>query len=493
MHPHIRRAVLLTAMLTPLAAHAQRAATHSSNIWGVTFARDEASVATVARGEVRIWALPSGQLACRLDGSYYNARIATDGEAGYHITFVDYSNGDMRALRAVRINAATCAQTAVPVISGAMGRWDGARYVVRAPGGRVLHNGFATPVDSRVTVTRTGGSYTIAVAGGPSLESADLPSVVDVGSAVYTCTTRESGGEFTYHRIAGDGRPEKVGSAKPDRYGAGACGELSVSSDTTQLLDASGTVIDLRRKRVLANYAMSQPTSVGVDNAAGTMTVGHGSGAVVVDLKSGKPTGQTGGNSTAGYVSPRATWTAIASSLIARPLVELRSARFSGVVLDDARSRPAADILGAQREAETQARLERERREAAEREAERARQRAALDARAQVFMKQISADIGPVDHYRTLRWVDAFGRYEATDIALRRGDVLVLASEVDGTVTYRITAGERYAESSGGRQLTSGRAMTHTVVSEDIQGSLQVSAGRGLVFVFVVPREQVRR
>ena len=449
------------AAILPLAASAQRAATHSSNIWGVTFASDEASVATVARGEMRIWSLPSGQLACRLDGNYYSAAVAADGPSGYHVTFMEYNNGRKRALRAVRVNATTCAQT-------------------------------PAPVDSRVQIERSGDGYTIAVAGRQQLESADMPTAHEQGSTLYTCTTRETRGEFTYHRIEGDRRPEKVGSAKPDRYGAGACGDLTLSPDGAYLLDAAGTVVDLQRKRVVVSYSRSQPTSVGFDPEARVMVAGHGSGAVTVDAGSGKPTAQVGGSSMHGYVSPRATWIAIASSLIARPLVELQSRRFGRVVLDDARSRPAADILGAQREAETKARLERERREMEAIEAERARRLGVTQASAERFMQQIASQIGIANNYSVLRHRGSAGGYETMDIRLGVGDVLVLGSEEDGNVEYQVTDGTHLLRSIGRRERTSGRALTQTVITEAIEGTLNVFAGKAPVWVFVVRRSARR-
>lgn len=480
-------ALALLSAASASMASAQRAATHSSNIWAVTFTRNEATVATVARGEVRIWTLPSGQLACRLDGSYYSARVAADGEAGYHITFLDYVNGRTRASRAVRVDPATCAQTPVALPTGAGGA---SRYSYEAPG------------EARVVVAPDGERYTIAVAGQVQLESADLPSAFEAGNTVYTCTTREQRGEFTYHRIDGDRRPEKLGSVKPNRYGAGACGQLSIMTDGADgayLLDAAGTVVDVRRKRVLASYAMSQPTSVGLDMEAKVMIAGHGDGAVTVELGSGKPTARVGGSSMHGYVSPRATWVAIASSLIARPLVELQSRRFGTIVLDDARSRPAADVLDATRAAETEARLERGRREIAALEARRAaaaaerdRERAVLATSAQRFMRQIADDIGQAVDHGVLRHRGAQGGYETMEISLKQGDVLVLGSEEDGNVDYHLTDGTRVLRSIGRRALTSGRALTQTIVSQDIEGTLTVVAGRGPVWVFVVERKSRR-
>lgn len=471
---------------------AQGAATHSSNVWGVMFARDEQSVATVAKGEVRIWALPSGQLACRLDGNYYGARLIADGASGFHITFVSYDRGSMQPIRAIRIDGTTCTQTPVPVMAGTTGSYAPVRYVVRAPDGRFLPNEFATPPDSRLTIRTGGVGFVVETPTGTRVESELVPTALDAGTTWYACTATKS--KITYHRMSGTGRAEKVGESDADRYGMSACGPLSLSADSTVLLNVGdGAAIDLRRKRVMLAYPLSQSTSVGIDVSAGRMTVGFGNGAVVLDLHSKKPVSRLGGSSTFGYVSSGATWIAVASNLVARPLVELVSPRFPAIVLDDARSRPAADILVASREAEIRAREQAAREAQARDDADRARGRAAFDARQQQLRQIVERMFGPVAMYVTLKQIQYQGAYDFVHVDLKTGDLLILASEGDGVVGYSISDGTRTL--TGDRSVgdvSEGFKMVRSTITDDISGSLMVKGRGALVHAFLIRRANVR-
>jgi hypothetical protein len=473
----------------------QGAATHSTNVWDVAFANDELSVATTARGELRIWSLPSGQLACKIDGSYYAARVRADGIAGYHVTIVDY---DMRssaqaAQRAFRLDPTSCAQTPVAFIAGATGSYSPVLWVVRAPDGRILPNGFATAPESRLEIRSAGQGYVVSVQNGARLESVRQPSATDLGSVMYACTSTDKKRE--YHRAQADGRFERIGQADVSKYGMGACGALRVTPDGKFLTDAgAGAIIDLDRKRVIASYPLSQSTSVGVDVGTGRAAFGFSAGAVIVDLGSGRDAGRLGGSSTYGYVSPTIAYIAIASSLVSRPLVELRTRSGSTIALDDARSRQGADILMAGREAERVAREARDRREREAAEAERARQAAAREARHAAVRSIVERSVGTISQSATLRQIQYQGGYDWIEVSLNIGDVVVLASEDDGAVTFSINDGTKVISSDPNSGLpTSGFQIVRTTLIAAINGKVMVNGRGSVVHVFIVRRDGVRR
>jgi len=485
---------LLCAVSTGTAATAQGAATHSSNVWDVIFARNDSSVVTVAKGEVRIWALPSGQLACRLDGDYYSGRVATDGEAGYHITFVSYDRGTMRPIRAIRIDGGTCAQSAAPLVTGATGGYAPLRFIVTAPDGRRLPNGFATPPDSRLTIRSVGNGYVVESPTGTRVESEGTPTALDAGTTWYACTATAKS-KITYYRMAGTGRAEKIGEIDPDGYGRSACGPLSLSVDSTILLDGGeGAAIDLRRKRVLMSNPTATSTSMGIDVGAGRMAIGFNGGVVVYDLKSRKLVSRFGGSINIGYVSRTASWFAIASSLVQRPLVEVVSLRGGrGVTLDDARSRSAADILVAGREAEIRAREQAARQERERDDAERARGRAEAEARLQRFRGMVEQRVGTPSIARELRQIRYQGDYEVMSLSVRIGDVLVLVSERDGVVGYTLTDDVKVLRSvSDPSYATTGFSMPRSTMEANMSGILNVQGRGAPIYVFLVRKADVR-
>ncbi len=468
---------------------AQGAATHSTAVWDAVFARDEASIATVARGEARIWALPSGQLACRLDGNFYSARIATDGESGYHVTLVSASTNtsNQAVLRAFRIDPATCAQTPAMVVAGATGGYSPVQYVVRAPDGRVLQNGFATAPDSRLVIRPEGRGYTIQTPDGARLESETVPHALEAGSTTYTCTLSDR--KVIYSRVNGT-RVEKIGEVKVNSYGAGGCGALALSRDSTMLLSNGGAVIELRRKKVLVSIPGTQITSVGADGAAGRAAIGGSHGVTMADLGSGKATFTAGGGSIrSGYASPTTLWFAVASDLISRPQVRLESRRFPNITLDDSRSRPAADVMVANREREVRERAEAIARARAAEAAEGARLSAAFDARVDSLKRDVTRRYGPVAVYATLRQIQYKGAYDWISVNLKQGDIVALASEGDGIVTFSVSDGVREVRTERtSNQPTTGFMLSVAEIVADISGNLLVKGYGGLVHVFIVPK-----
>ncbi len=481
------RALLPFACVFPVPLLAQGAATHSSNVWDATFARDERSVATVARGEVRIWALPSGKLACRLDGAYYGARIATDGASGYHVTLLDNDRNVHRPQRAFRVDPATCAQAPAPVMAGLTGAYVAVqRYVVRTPDGRVLQNGFATAPDSRLVIRSASSGYTVEMPGGVRLESASMPTALESGDSTYVCTSTPK--NLTYHRVTNGRRVEKVGESDQDRYGMSGCGALSLSADGGVLLNVGhGAAIDLERKRVLVTRAVSAPTSIGLDAARQRLTIGSASGTTVVDVRSGKHVGGSGASGEYGYVSVTGEWAAIASSFITRPLVQIIGRTQPNVVLDDAQSRPAADVLDATRAAEIRAREVAERAEAARVASENARIRASNEALFQKHRLMIETGVGKTSVAATLRQVQYQGAYEMLPVTVSIGDMLVLVTDRDGTIGYRISDGRLLLTGErSDRDLTSGFAITRSEMTGNVSGTLEVQGRGGPVYVFVV-------
>ena len=487
------RGTMLLAVALPSYVAAQGAATHSSNIWDVTFARDEASVATVARGEVRVWVLPSGKLACRLDGDYYGAQITTDGASGYHITLVETNRNVHRPKRAFRVEPATCAQVAVPVVEGTTGSYVAAqRYVVRAPDGRILPNGFATAPDSRLMIRSAATGFTIETPGGARLESSAMPTALEAGATTYVCTSTPK--KITYHRITGERRVEKVGESDADRYGMSGCSTLSLSADSSILLNVGdGAAIDLDRKRVLVTYPVSAPTSIGLDAARQRLTIGSSSGTTVVDVRSGKQVGGSGRGSQHGYVSHTGEWMAIASDLISRPLVSITGRSQPNVVLDDAQSRPAADILGARREEEIRVREAAEKAEAARAAAARAEARAYAVARQQRLREIVERMIGPAELAVTLRQIQYQGAYDFIPVTVRVGDVLVLVSERDGVVGYSISDGAQILRGERTTdQSTEGFTIARSTMTGNVSGNLLVQGRGAPVYVFLVRQANVR-
>lgn len=468
---------------------AQGAATHSTAVWDAVFARDETSIATVARGEARIWSLPSGQLACRLDGNFYAARIGTDGESGYHITLVSASTGgsNERVLRAFRIDPITCAQTPATVVAGATGGFSPVQYVVRAPDGRVLQNGFATSPDSRLVIRPEGRGYIVQTPDGARLESETVPNALEAGSTTYTCTLSDR--KVTYSKVTGT-RIEKIGEVKVDSYGAGGCGALALSRDSTMMFSNGGAVIDLRRKKVLVSMPGTQITSVGADVAAGRAAIGGSSGVRVTDLGSGKETFTAGGGGIrSGYASPTTLWFAVASDLISRPQVRLQSNRLPNVTLDDARSRPAADVMVANREREVRERAEAIARSRVAEAAEGARLSAAFDARVDSLRRVITRRFGPVSVYATLRQIQYQGAYDWIFVNLRKGDIVALASDGDGIITFSVSDGlRRVSTERNTNQPTTGFMVSAAEIVADISGNLLVRGSGGLVHVFIVPK-----
>jgi hypothetical protein len=492
----VRRAalMLLCALSTGTAALAQGAATHSSNVWGVVFARNDSSVVTVARGEVRIWALPSGQLACRLDGDYYSGEVATDGESGYHITFERYDRGRKYPIRAIRIDGGTCAQTAAPLVAGVTGGYSPLRFIVTAPDGRRLPNGYATSPDSRLTIRSASKGYVVETPTGTRVESEGTPTALDAGTTWYACTATTKA-KITYYRMTGTGRAEKIGEIDPNRYGMSACGPLSLSVDSTILLDGGeGSAIDLRRKRVLISEPTTTSTSMGIDVGAERMAIGFNGGVAVYDLKSRKMVSRYGGSSNLGYVSPSASRFAIASTLIQRPLVEVVSLRGGrGVTLDDTRSRSAADILMAGREAETRAREAADRREREREEAERARIRAEAEARLERVRRVVAATAGTPSVSNELRRRRYQDEYDSMRLSVQIGDLLLLVSESDGVVGYTLTDDEKVLSSeSDPSKATTGFKISRSTMKLNMSGILRVQGRGAPVFVFLVRKADVQ-
>jgi hypothetical protein len=488
--------VVAMAMLlgAPCTVTAQGAASHSSNIWEVVFARNDASVATVARGEVRIWSLPSGRLACRLDGSYTGGRVVADGESGFHVTLVNADDAALSPESAFRVDPTTCMRTIVPLIPGAARRYVSGQTVVRTPDDRILPRGFATPPDSRVMIRSLRDRYVAELPGGARIEGERRVTALDAGEFIYVCA-QSARRDLTYHRVAQNGRIEKISDIKADRSGMAACGVLSLSVDSTALLDAgAGALIDLRRKKVLITEAMSQPTSMGADLATGRMALGHANGVIVYDLQSKREVARYGEANSFGFVSPSATWIALASSAIARPLVTLQSPRFASVELDDMRSRPGADRVVAEREAEVRERNERNRREQDRDAAEQAQRQAEFQQRVAAMRLIVEARYGRVSTYATLRQIQYQGAYDWIVVDLKQGDVVALASERDGVVTFRVNDGTRIISTAAEPSSpTSGFQIASTTLSADIKGNLDVQGRGGLVHVFIVRRADVRR
>jgi hypothetical protein len=477
-------------LATPQPSSAQGAATHSSNVWRVTFSRNDSSVATVARGEVRIWALPSGTLACRLDGAFDGARVATDGESGFHVTLLSIDGNWQRATRAFRVDPVTCRQTPAPLIDGLKGGYAPIKYVVRLPDGRDLPNEFATARDSRLAINSLGKGWVVETPSGVRLESENAATALEVGSVVYACTATPR--KVTYHRVTAEGRVDRIGESNADSYSG--CGALSLSVDSTVLLNVGdGAAVDLRRKRVLVSHSMPQATSVGIDADQRRLAVGHATGVVVVDVGSRRLVQQLSDGLTPGTVSPTGEWMAIAGGVVSRPLVRLEGRSHPNIVLDDARSRQAADILVAREEGERRARAEAARQAQVRDDEASARGRANATARLDLLRQNVESRIGKVLMFATLRQIQYQGPYDWVRVDVKQGDVLVLASEGDGVVGYSITDGTRTER--GDRRagdVREGFMMVRSTMISDISGNLLVQGRGAPVHVFLIRKADAR-
>lgn len=458
--------LVLGTLGLPALVVGQGPATHSSNVWSATLARDDSSVATVALGEVRIWSLPSGSMACRLDGNFYGAYIETSGDRGYHVTFI---NREQRPTRAIVVDGHDCSQRSA-----------------EATMERGRHS-----VGTRLVVRRANDGWTVQTPTGTTVSSNSRPTTLDVGDTWYACTMTEKN-KIVYFRLTGAERPEKIGETDPN--GFKSCGPLALSADSTMLLNAgAGSAIDLRRKRVLVSSGASEPTSVGIDAARRQLIVGHGSGVDFVDVKSGERTWSRGGVNMFGYTSVSATWYAIRSAGTARPLVELTSPQHRGVVLDDQRSRQGADILVAREEAEVRARNDSVRRVREAEAAENARIRASNEALFQQHRQLVEGRHGRIAVSARLRQVQYQGAYEFIPISVSVGDLLVLVSDRDGTIGYSISdgtqilRGERTAENA-----TSGFAVTRSTITGNVSGNLIVQGRGAPVYVFLIRKADVK-
>lgn len=466
---------------------AQGAATHSSQVWSVTFARNESSVATTAKGEVRLWALPSGQLLCRFDGNFYGADMATDGESGYRMTMIEFDRRGRRAIQAFRVDSDTCGRVATPVVEGAVGSSTWAQ----APDGRILPNGFVTAPDSPVSIRYTSPTFVVEVRGGVPLESELKPSVLDAGQVIYACTRSKK--KLTYHRIVGDRRIEKLGDSDPDEFGHSSCGPLVLSADSSMLFNlGDGAVVDLQQKRILVAFPVSQPNSMGLDAARQRLTIGSNSGALTIDVRSRKLIAQVRDQSD-GYTSLTGRWLAVSSMSMTRPVVTVRGTTGSDIVLDDARSRPAADARDASREAEIRAREAADRRERERVVAAREAERVFVAERNRRFLARVTAAFGTPTVFTTLRQVQYQGAYEMLPMSVAAGDVLVLLSEYDGVVGYSISDGrQQLSGEKSASDATSGFQMVHSTLTGTLTGTLLVSARGSPVYVFLVPKANVK-
>ena len=481
---------IAAALLCAARGTAQRAATHSTSVWSVTFARNETSVATVARSELRLWAIPSGALACRLDGLSENARVIPDGETGFHVTLL---RGDLRPIRAFHVEPATCAQSDTPVMAGAVGFYLGLQFLVSLPNGRIAPREFATSASSKVAVSRMGSTYNVTLPSGDVVPSESMATALDAGTAIYVCTASRR--NITYYRATLTGPSEKIAESDADRDGNSGCGTLALARDSTLLLNSGdGAVVDLRRKRVIVSYPVTA-TSLGIDAARERLTIGYEKGVLIVDVRSRKPLSSRSDGNTKGYVSLTGNWTAIASSLTERPLVQLEARTHEVITLDDARSRPAADVMVASREAEV-----RERDAAARRERERqtvaqAQTDASMAARTAVITRDIAARYGLPQLYALMSQRRVAGAQESLPVDLKRGDMVVIVSDQDGVVTFNVSNdGNRSFRTARRPDMpVTGYGEAGSLVVEDIAGTLLLNGtGYALAHVFVVPRANVR-
>ena len=478
-------------------AVAQEPATHSSGVWGVTFARDEASVATVARGEVRVWMLPSGVLACRLDGPFGNARVEPDGPAGFLVVTTPRTDGRIEPTDAYRLDVATCARTPVALAPGLVGANNLFTFVVTAPDGRQLPGGFSTPAGSVLAIRSTGSAFTVELPGGHRLASASRPFALEDGDTVYTCTAE--GRRFLFHRTRAGGRPESLGRIDQNEYGNRGCGTLALTPDRRLLLNAAGgTVVDLGRRRVRFDGEAGLGTSMAIDDVRGQAFVAGPNGVTVLDARSGRSLNNlNSGSGSYGYVSPGGAYIALSNSVWARPLVQIRPRSGSDIALDDARSRSAADILVARNEAETQARAD----EARRRQVAEAAADAELTRAAEALVAGLGSVIervdGRVSVRATLRQIQYQGGYDWIAVALRRGDVVVLATQAARTATFSIKDVARNIEVSlpatTAPGLFDGYSIARTRMDTDVSGDLVVQSNGLPVHVFVVRAADVRR
>ena len=467
-----RLALLLAAFVVVPIARAQSAATHTKAIWGVAFSADERFVATASSAELRLWSLPDGALACRLDGAYWGADAVADGGSSFLVTVNDYvmtGGGRKVPQRAFRVDAATCAQT--PVALGT------------APSG---------PVTLVPAVASPGQRVTLA--GGRVVAGSFRVAAIATPTATYTCAADSrpvrnrsySAYRTTYERVTSGGRPERL--AQMDEAG---CGTLALTPDGRFLTDTSGgIVIDLRRKRLTLKPDLWTATTIGIDAAGERAAVGFKGGYTVYDLGSGRQREAVRSDGT-DYVSPTLRFVAFASGFLERPLVQVQPVGGQMISLDDARSRAGADATVAAREAEVQARADGIRRLREAEAAESARNRAASEARVASLRSLVENAIGPVSVSTTLRQIQYQGAYDWIVVDLKRGDTVVLATLAAQTATFTITDPGRGIEISLPPDPTpfrvDGYAIVRTRMDQDVSGNLFVRSDGLPVHVFVVP------